>query len=374
MTEKKEKKASQKSDNKKEKKDSTQNTCATDSCCGGSGFLWLIVIALIVGAVYYFGVYQKQHKKQDGPQPVKEEIAQQVKEEVQKVIDVSIDPQFETSLGDVMEESDLYVVKVKVNEDEIDAYITKDFTKFIPQVIPMEEVNKQIEETGNAKNGEKQAKTEVQNKTAKPHVELFVMSHCPYGTQAEKGMIPVFKALEGKIDADIKFVDYAMHGAKEVREQLRQYCVMEEQKDKYLPYVECFLASTGTEKDAEQCLATAGVNTAQLGQCTKRTDEKYSVTALLEDKTQWVSGAFPQFNIHKDENTKYGVKGSPTLVINGENIEAGRDSASLLKAVCSAFETAPEECKKELSSDEPAPGFGTGIAQKGASTTAGCGA
>jgi len=28
-------------------------------------------------------------------------------------------------------------------------------------------------------------------KTAKPKVELFVMSHCPYGTQAEKAMIPV---------------------------------------------------------------------------------------------------------------------------------------------------------------------------------------
>ena len=71
-------------------------------------------------------------------------------------------------------------------------------------------------------------------KADKPKVELFVMSHCPYGTQAEKGMIPVVELLKDKISFEVKFVDYAMHGKKELDEQLRQYCIQKEQKAKFL--------------------------------------------------------------------------------------------------------------------------------------------
>ena len=49
------------------------------------------------------------------------------------------------------------------------------------------------------------------DKTDKPTVELFVMTHCPYGTQAEKGILPVVDLLGQKMNFKIKFVDYAMH-------------------------------------------------------------------------------------------------------------------------------------------------------------------
>lgn len=35
------------------------------------------------------------------------------------------------------------------------------------------------------------------------------MSHFPYGTQIEKGMIPVMETLGNKADIGIKFVNYA---------------------------------------------------------------------------------------------------------------------------------------------------------------------
>ncbi|MBU3941884.1 MAG: hypothetical protein KKF74_03150, partial [Nanoarchaeota archaeon] len=47
-------------------------------------------------------------------------------------------------------------------------------------------------------------------KKDKPEVELFVMSHCPYGTQIEKGMLPVARLLGDKIDFNIRFCSYAM--------------------------------------------------------------------------------------------------------------------------------------------------------------------
>jgi len=49
------------------------------------------------------------------------------------------------------------------------------------------------------------------------------MSYCPYGTQIEKGILPVINALGNKIKFSLKFVDYAMHGKKEIDENSRQY-------------------------------------------------------------------------------------------------------------------------------------------------------
>lgn len=71
-------------------------------------------------------------------------------------------------------------------------------------------------------------------------------------------------------------------------------------------------------------------------------------------------GTFPGFDIHKADNEKYGVAGSPTLVINGQEVSSGRDAASLLSTICTAFNNAPSECQTDLPSEQPTPGFGTG--------------
>ena len=81
----------------------------------------------------------------------------------------------------------------------------------------------------------------------------------------------------------------------------------------------------------------------------------------MADKANWLNGRFPKFNIHADLNKKYEVQGSPTLVINGQQVQsAGRDSNSILRSICSAFKNPPAECKEDISSKTPAPGFGYG--------------
>ncbi|HPW44193.1 MAG TPA: hypothetical protein PLX67_00560 [bacterium] len=45
------------------------------------------------------------------------------------------------------------------------------------------------------------------------------------------------------------------------------------------------------------------------------------------------------------------------MIINDQEISVNRDSASLLKTICSAFNNSPEECSAQLSSDSPAAGF-----------------
>jgi hypothetical protein len=222
---------------------------------------------------------------------------------------------------------------------------------------------------------EQQAQTEDQGtatpvvtKSDKPVVELFVMSHCPYGTQIEKGLIPVMTLLGDKIDANIRFVYYSMHGEKEVNEELNQYCIQKEQKAKYLAYLTCFLG----EGNGADCLTQINVDQKKMNSCVSATDKKFNVLKKFADKNTWLSGKYPLFDVEKDLNEKYGVGGSPTLIINGTEAQVGRDSASLLNAVCAGFNNPPEECATQLSSESPSSGFGFNAAT-GATGDASCG-
>ncbi len=205
-------------------------------------------------------------------------------------------------------------------------------------------------------------------KSDKPTVELFVMSYCPYGTQAEKGMLPAAEALKDRINFSVKFVYYAMHGWKEIEENTRQYCIQKEQNDKFVPYLACFL----NESNASGCVASTGVNAASLNTCINATDAAYNITGLFNDQANWLSGYYPIYPIDLLENNLYGVGGSPTLVINGVTASSGRDSASMLASICSAFNVAPSECSASLSSITPSAGFGyTGAGDAGAAAQCG---
>ena len=275
----------------------------------------------------------------------------------------------EVSMKEVVREGDLYKVVVNMaNGQEVISYMSLDGMKFFPQALDVAQIEKQTAEQ-TAKSDASSAKEEAKvTKSKKPTVEAFVMSYCPYGTQIEKGLIPVFELLGNKIDASVKFCDYAMHGKKEIDENLIQYCMQKEEPQKYYSYIKCFLAG---ENLGEKCLTDNKVDKAKIDSCVKDADAKYKITEKFNDKSTWSNGQFPLFEVQKAENDKYGVQGSPTLVINGTTVSASRDSASLLKLVCSACETQPDECKKTLSSDQPAPGFGTGTSNN--STSAGCG-
>ncbi len=180
-------------------------------------------------------------------------------------------------------------------------------------------------------------------KTASPHVELFVMSHCPYALQMEKGILPVVELLEDNIDFEIKFLSYAMHGEDEILEQLRQYCIKKEQEDRYIDYLKCFI------RDGSGCLDGIG----DLEECEEETDRRYGII----DKMKNPGGRFPSFPIYEDECEKYGIRGSPTLVINSQEVRSSRSPSALLDVICGHFEEAPEECDEELSEEVPVPGF-----------------
>ncbi len=257
-------------------------------------------------------------------------------------------------LSGVSKESGLYKVSILYNGQKTPVYMSLDGMLMIlpgAGVINISEFEASMNEKTQNTNAPTQSNIP---KTEKPSVELFVMSHCPYGTQIEKGILPVVNLLKDKIDFKVRFVHYAMHGKTEVDEELRQYCIQKDQPDKFLTYLSYFLE----EGNSDSALTRAGIDKNKLNACITATDAEFKVTENYNDHSKWLNGKYPLFNVNKDLNTKYGVGGSPTLIINGVTVQSERDSASLLKTVCSAFSTTLSECNSKLSSEAPGPGFG----------------
>jgi len=210
------------------------------------------------------------------------------------------------------------------------------------------------------------------NETNKPDVKLFVMSYCPYGLRMEKAYLPVYDLLKNKANIGIYFVNYSMHGKKEIDENLRQYCIERDQNDKYPAYLNCFISNIpwdindpssysrlGKDSvvDYSKCFAQAGIDNAILDNCIAETDKQFNVTADYNDKSKWLEGAYPRFEVTDQLNKEYGINGSPWLVIinvNGKNVDGtGNDvsitSEGMKQWICKAFDEQPQECQTKLS-------------------------
>lgn len=185
------------------------------------------------------------------------------------------------------------------------------------------------------------------NKSDKPKVDLFVMSYCPYGTQAEKWILPSVNLLKDKIDFKVKFVNYVMHGKKEIDENTLQYCIQKEEPAKYIEYLTCFLWNWKTDA----CKAQAKIDENKAKACIAESDKKYSIEENWTDQTKRL-GRYPKYLIHDAENIQYGVQGSPTLVINGNQVQPrSRSPKAYLDSICEAFTDKPAECNEQNISD-----------------------
>ncbi len=313
--------------------------------------LGTIIVALVVGLALGYLLNGSQVLN-------KAEVVNTINEKL-------VNPQIKAELKDAKTVGTLSELTLDFNGQEDKLYVTNDGKMFFQKIYDQKEVEE-------AEKAAQDAKT-VKNKSKKPEVELFVMSYCPFGTQMEKGYIPAIRALGDKIDSKVKFVNYVMHGEKEARENVLQYCVQKNMPEKFNDYLECFLDKGEGNSDA--CLAEAGINKSDLDACIAETTKEFEVQKDLDDKGSYLNGRFPQFKIHDDLNKEYGVQGSPTFVVNGQKIDgAGRDAQSILDIICSAFEEKPEECNTVLSSETPAPGFGYDAVNAGNTADGGCGA
>lgn len=187
-------------------------------------------------------------------------------------------------------------------------------------------------------------------KVDKPKAELFVMSYCPFWTQAEKWYLDVIKKLWKVADVKIKYVNYIMHWEKEGEQNIVQNCIQSEQNDKFVNYMSCFLK----EGKNEECLKTAKIDTNKLNSCIEKTKKDIQYTQNLKNKV-W---NFPKFLLDDSENNKYGVQGSPTFVLNGIKIDrVWRSAKAYADLICNSFKKKPKECEQNFSTTTYDPQF-----------------
>lgn len=266
-----------------------------------------------------------------------------------------------------VEKDEIVKIIMVVEGEEIDVYTDMEYGKLLwITEVPIDDYEQEIDNylseldlvTDSAPpTGED---VDAADKTEKPKVELFIMSYCPYGLQVQKGILPVAELLGDKIDFEVKFVHYIMHKEKEATENTRQYCIQQEEKEKYLDYLTCFLEND----DYAGCIVEAEIDAETIDSCMAQADEEFGITTNLENSSLWY-GSFPRYPVHEEETLAYGVQGSPTLVINGKIVNTDRSPQDILNKICSRFLEEPEECNEALSTVPSSYGFGFGESSGG---------
>jgi hypothetical protein len=260
------------------------------------------------------------------------------------------------TLINVNDKGAFYEVNLSIQGQYLPVYVTKDGKNMISTggLIPLAASN------GSTTNSNTNTPAADVPKSAKPKVQAFVFAYCPYGLQFEKALIPVYNSLKNKADIDVVYIG-AMHGEFEHVESLRQLCIEKNYgRDKLFSYLKSFDENTaigacsGTDTCVNPLIQTIytslSIDKTKIETCMAK-----DAPALYDAEGQVASGL--------------GISGSPTFVINGVQVSVDRTPASIQKAVCAAFTTAPSECSQNLSSSAMTAGFG---ATAGASTGASC--
>ena len=280
--------------------------------------------------------------------------AQQVADKTIKYINENIiQGRGNATLKGTNETNGLYEVTITIAGNDYPTYATKDGKLLFVQSIDM---NTPVTPAA-------QPTPQTMPKTNKPTVQLYTMAYCPYGNQAEGVTQPVVTLLGSKVEIEPHYVIYAnyqgggpnycfdneskycsMHGAQEIHEDVRELCIFKYQKDKFWAYIAANDA-TCTAQNADSCWEavanSTGIDTGKVKSCYNS-----EAISLLQNEV--------------DLNTKYGVQGSPMLIINGVEYSGDRTPEGYKQGICGAFNSPPSECNTTLSS-------------AGGTTTGGCG-
>jgi len=256
------------------------------------------------------------------------------------------------SLVGVSEVSGLVKIKIKIGASEFDSYATKDGKLLFPQAFDMnpKKDNAATDQNANADSNQtpEQVAASIQ-KTDSPMLEAYVVARCPYGLQMQRAMADAVKNLPSLAQyIKVRYMGSvsentitAMHGDAEAQENLRQICIREEQSSKYWNYVACQMKASGTETSCEQ---STGVDSAKLNAC-------------ISDTSRGIAYAQKDFDL----SDKYNVSGSPTLILNGAQVDesnfGGRSSDGVKLMVCAGFNSPASFCSTELNTAAAAASF-----------------
>ncbi len=189
-------------------------------------------------------------------------------------------------------------------------------------------------------------------KSSRPAVDLYVMSFCPYGVQAETAMKPVVALLGTKADFRVHYIATvkngtvegvrSLHGIDEAKEDLRQLCVMKYYPDKFWSYIEGINA---------QCYPGSR-EPAVLDRCWRNVSVPLGIDAEKVTSCAYSSEGVSMIKDDERITTEKQITGSPTLLINGQRYAGQRTAEAYKLAICNSFEAPPVECNTVLSTQQ----------------------
>ncbi|MBU0962941.1 MAG: hypothetical protein KKD48_03495 [Nanoarchaeota archaeon] len=290
-------------------------------------------ISIVLAVLLIFSVFTNGFKINSGKDVIAAKVVDFVNTNILAAQGV------EATIISTTEKNGLYLLKLDLNGQELDTYITKDGKLLFPSAIDLTQT-----QTG---------QTPVQQKdipkTDKPIVKAYIYSYCPYGSQFIKAMLPVYDLLKNKADIQVVAIG-AMHGEFEKIESLRQICIEKNYgKDKLWAYYNKFYANTdiGNCNGDDKCLSPLLTKVfSGLSIDSKKIDG-----CMLND-------APDIYNAQGAEASQNGVTGSPTFSVNDVQSQVSRIPDSIKQVVCSGFISSPSECSKTLSTQSPSAGFG----------------
>ena len=173
----------------------------------------------------------------------------------------------------------------------------------------------------------------------KVKLELYVMSKCPYGVQAEEGILPVLKKLRRHIDFQLEFIVTekagrmtAMHGDDELLGNMQQLCARKLWPRRWATFLACQNESWRDIPEGwEECAKRARINRKRLRACFQGPrGKKLQRLSMLRARAA-------------------NAVGSPTIRIDGQDYSGGRSELDFTRAICARFpdrKRSPAPCRK----------------------------
>jgi predicted DsbA family dithiol-disulfide isomerase len=172
-------------------------------------------------------------------------------------------------------------------------------------------------------------------KHANVTLELFVMSKCPYGVQAESTVQKIIDKFGGDVNLSLHFIASqnadgtfsSLHGSTEVQEDLRQVCVMKYYPDSIVGYIGCVANGyPNIESVWESCAGNNSIDVNKIKTCSNSSEG----LGLLSN------------NIKRTDELK--VQSSPTIYLNGKKFGGAASESSLTRGIC-AIIPGSDTCK-----------------------------
>jgi hypothetical protein len=145
--------------------------------------------------------------------------------------------------------------------------------------------------------------------TVKPEVELFVMSFCPPGTEAEKRLIPILREFGDSIQFRLRFLAEeegetfkSLHGQAEVEEDIRQLVIEKYYPVKLFDYLLCRVKDL--KRSWQPCAESVGLDVQRIN----------TIAQSAEGRELF------QQNIRRAIALK--ISGSPTLLVDGQRLSS----------------------------------------------------